>query len=351
MQAVHRFFNSTATLFWLLGVAVLVVVSVFYCGESSSFNGIAEATETQVSSEYGVEVLAIPVLAGQEVHAGDTLVRLHRPELAMRINELSRELQGLSGKTILSSSEIERRVSEVKADFESHRNQLQFEVRRLSDERKYNREFSSRLQSGKTDSAANDSTDPIYLRICSLNRELHMAEESMQKQVGILQGSKGAQMTAGAMERGALQQELDVLHGQEAKLVILAKQDGLIANVNVTVGEKISPFAPMLTLTAHTPTLVSGYIHEKVYNRVAMGDSVTVTSSGERGGKVRGIVVGVGSRIVAFPVRLRKVPELVIWGREVMVRIPATNPFLLGEMVSIQGDSAPSWSKLSGMHP
>ena len=294
----------------------------------------------------------MPVLAGQEVHAGDTLVRLHRPELTLRINELTRELQGLDGKTKLSSSEIERKVSEVKADFESHRNQLQFEIRRLSDERRYNREFSARLQNTKADTTTADSTsDPLYLRICSLQRELHMAEESMLKQVAILQGSQGAQQSAGEMEKSSVQQELDVLRSQEAKLVILAQQDGLVANVNVTVGEKISPFAPIMTLTAHSPTLVRGYIHEKVYNRVAVGDSVNVVSSGDRGGTVRGVVVGVGSRIIAFPVRLRKVPELVMWGREVMVRIPNKSPFLLAEMVSIQPDASPQWSRLPGGHP
>ncbi len=48
-----------------------------------------------------------------------------------------------------------------------------------------------------------------------------------------------------------------------------------------------------------------------------------------------GTVVGVGSRIVEYPVRLRKHPDLQVWGREVVIKIPENNQFILGEKVVI----------------
>ena len=50
---------------------------------------------------------------------------------------------------------------------------------------------------------------------------------------------------------------------------------------------------------------------------------------------VEGDVVGVGSRIVEYPVRLRKRQDIQIWGREVLIKIPENNAFLLGEKVRI----------------
>jgi hypothetical protein len=50
---------------------------------------------------------------------------------------------------------------------------------------------------------------------------------------------------------------------------------------------------------------------------------------------VQGEVVGIGTRIVEYPVRLRKVPEVQMWGREVNIRIPPNSGFLLGEKVVI----------------
>jgi HlyD family secretion protein len=91
-----------------------------------------------------------------------------------------------------------------------------------------------------------------------------------------------------------------------------------------------------MTLTAKSPTLIRGYIHEKVYNRIQVGDIVKVIPTVERGTRVEGEVIGVGTRIVEFPIRLRKVPDYVIWGREVTIAIPPSNDLLLGEKVRLE---------------
>jgi hypothetical protein len=48
-----------------------------------------------------------------------------------------------------------------------------------------------------------------------------------------------------------------------------------------------------------------------------------------------GEVVGVGARIVEYPLRLRKRPDIQMWGREVQILIPPENRFLLGEKLVI----------------
>jgi len=324
-----------AAAYWIAGVGLLVGFSWMYKGETTTFYGVAEASETAISVESAVEVLSIRVIPGQDVQTGDTLVCLRRPDLALRISALTRELDGSTGKMSVSSSEIDQRVGEAKAALETRRNQLQFEIKRLLDERARNRELASRLQSLPQGTPPSDSNDVIMQRVRAMESEISTLERNTKDQIALLQGSQGLQRQTGKVERAALEQELNLLRIEEAKLTILAKEAGVVGSVNVHEGEKVSPFDPILTLTAHSPTLVRGYIPEKVYNRIAMGDSVMVEAVSEHGGILRGQVVGVGSRIVEFPVRLRKIPDLIVWGREVMVRIPEQNDYLLGEMVSI----------------
>ena len=50
---------------------------------------------------------------------------------------------------------------------------------------------------------------------------------------------------------------------------------------------------------------------------------------------VSGKIIGVGSRIVEYPIRLRSRTEVQIFGREVLIKIPTKNQFLLGEKVLI----------------
>ena len=50
----------------------------------------------------------------------------------------------------------------------------------------------------------------------------------------------------------------------------------------------------------------------------------------------RGIVTGLGSRVVETPVRLRKIPEVSTYGREILVSIPPDNSFIQKEKVVIE---------------
>jgi hypothetical protein len=44
-------------------------------------------------------------------------------------------------------------------------------------------------------------------------------------------------------------------------------------------------------------------------------------------------VIGMGHRIVEIPERLRKIPEIKTYGREVLIQIPSDNKFLQKEKV------------------
>lgn len=324
--------SAISLVFWSLAVVMVGLLTWRFHRESTEVVGITEASESIASSASNVEILAIRAAPGQTIRIRDTLAILLRPELESRIHEVERELQHTLGTASISASETERRVAETKAAFESRATRNKAEIARLKSERDRNRELVSGFIASPS---LQDSTDPMLMRIRALELETEVDRRSTNELLGLLQGSRGAQNSSTTAMREALQKELLLLRSEKDALTLLANADGIVGNVHYRPGEKVSAFSPILTISDASPTLVRGYIHESLYSRVSQGDSVMVSSSGQRAGKVLGVVAGVGSKIVEFPVRLRKNPLIAVWGRELMVRIPARNPFLLNEMVTI----------------
>ena len=75
-----------------------------------------------------------------------------------------------------------------------------------------------------------------------------------------------------------------------------------------------------------------------------MKDKVRVVSMANTSAATIGEVVGVGARIVEYPVRLRKRPDIQVWGREIQILIPSENRFLLGEKLIITPVKSPDRS-------
>jgi multidrug resistance efflux pump len=288
-----------------LVLVVVAAITLATRGESDSFYGIADAREIVINSESPVDINSIHVVQGQLVGKGDTLVELSRSDLAEQISDYSRRLDDLRN----------RKTTRI--------HELQAEIRELEAQYAMNKQLASDLKSIKKDSEGapnGSSANPIVSKIADLKKELQYEQSVSNPQES---------------QARRLQQELAAFEKIKEGFVIKAQIDGVIGSVNYKNGEKISPFSPIMTLHTKSPSLVRGYIHEKVYTKIAVGQQVRVSSLSGSGNRNIGEVVGVGSRIVEYPVRLRKRQDILIWGREVIVKIPENNAFLLGEKVRI----------------
>ncbi|WP_413294550.1 DUF3616 domain-containing protein [Bdellovibrio sp. HCB185ZH] len=128
--------------------------------------------------------------------------------------------------------------------------------------------------------------------------------------------------------------EISLIENRMKNLFVFAEVDGAVGAVNFKNGEKAPAFAPLITLVPLNPTYVNGYINENLSSTLTVGQTVEVSSTS--GKTVRGSVVSIGSRIVQIPERLLRIHTLVAWGREVVIKIPRNNGFLLGEKVFVQ---------------
>ena len=98
----------------------------------------------------------------------------------------------------------------------------------------------------------------------------------------------------------------------------------------------------MISFYEQTPKMVVAYVHESLILQIKVGDSLQVMSSLHPDEQCRGRVSGLGHRVVEIPERLRKLPEVKTYGREVLIEIPPENNFLQKEKVLLQRlDAAP----------
>lgn len=254
-------------------VTLVTIIGVnFSTSGTHKFVGETDSKEVNINSRHAVSLKAINVIPGQFVKKGQLLVELERKDLAKSINEVSAKLEELKAQFRLNS-ELNANIKSIK-------------------------KFRSKSLRNMHETAKSDE-DVLSIQIKNLEKDLKI-----------------------------------LLKEQEA-LYIFSKFDGHIGFVNFKIGESVSPFTPILTMHKQTPSFVRGYIHETLSNQVVKGKKVYIKSLSSKQ-KVLAKVQSVGTRIIEFPERFRRTPEIKIWGREVMIEIPKENSFLLGEKVFIE---------------
>lgn len=329
------------SLYWAgaLTAIILAVLTVYYRSEPEAFYGIADTKEIAVSSRSAAEIRRIFVEPGRAVRQGDTLLELYDPELELSISKISHELNELRDRKTAHATLSKSEIRQLRADQDQRVGELRAQIRELEAQLNVNKRLISQLRSLDDEKAGAqpeaDADDPVRIKIESLKKQLLLAGDPSRIYVDRLSNALYSSGEPLVEQARRMEDELDMLLAERSRLVMTAQIHGLIGSVNFKEGEKVPAFAPILTLHAASPSFVRGYIHEDVYSRVAVKQKVTVRSSHDRNNRFAGEVIGVGARIVEYPERLRKRADIVIWGREIIVRLPPENRFLLGEKVII----------------
>lgn len=318
---------------------LLAGLTAYYRSEPDTFYGIADTKEIAISSESAVEIRRIAVAQGQMVSQGDTLLVLHNPELELRLSQISHELNELRARKSAHATLSKSEILQLKAQQQERVSEIQAEIKELEAQYDLNKQLVSELRSLDRDKPAaagtGEAKNPVQIKLESLRQLLRLVQDPSRVYEGRLANalsSEGDPLTEQVNQR---EDELRMLNEDRKRLTIVAQIGGVIGSVDFKVGEKVSSFTPILTLHAASPSFVRGYIHEDVYSQVGLKQKVRVQSSQNRRHNVEGEVVGVGTRIVEYPERLRKRAEILIWGREIIIRLPEDNSFLLGEKVLI----------------
>lgn len=323
---------------WGLGVTIVLVISYVCSSTGMNFSGIAEQREVFVNWESAVEIKRIHVIEGEPIDVGELLVELDSQELRLQINQISYQLEQLEAQKDIDRVKIQSEIDQLEARKNTIITEILNKIRQLENQYDINRSLTAGLQSIHAERASSHAIhpeNPIAIQIESLEQELSTAISPLTIQIDHLLGMLSAAENPLESKIASLSEELALLKEQRGQLNIFAPISGIISSIRYKPGEKVSPFEPILSLHTKRPSLVKGYIYESVHTSVTVGSVVEVASAANRGNTVIGEIVGLGTRIVECPPRLRKYQEVITWGREVTIKIPRKNVFLLGEKVAI----------------
>ncbi len=322
-------------------VIALTIVTINIRRESTNFYGIAETKEMVINAEFGVEIKDMRVTPGQSVKTGDTLMEMRSPEIDLKISEYSHLINEMETRSKTQVNLSKSEIRQLKIQNEARFIEILSELQELQSQYEINRKLMKQLRSINTEEHGASDSNPTLIRIQNLKNEL----ARINKQNAIIDENLHSQISFGV---DPLQEMLKQYHDQlrlynelKQKLFIIAPNDGVIGVIHYRKGEMVPAFDTIATLHSKSPSFILGYIHENIYSSVTLGQKVLVHSITDKKNVVQGEVIGVGTRIVEYPIRLRPVQEYLMWGREVTIKLPPDNNFLLGEKVLISLEDRP----------
>lgn len=317
----------------LTGVALFFLLSD-PPGDELAFYGFAESNEMEVNYNQPGAVVSILVQSGQAVDSGDVLLVL---ESRPKQERLADQAYRIGEETAEQADRRARRSQELAALEIEQTNRLATIDERVTELRKEIAFKSSLSRELNTIDLPQATYQPLSDELTQLEDRRRRAVETYAQQRGALEQSLayGESPTRQRVRRLQAEARFDSSLQQE-RVVLTAPVAGLVGSVNCREGEYKSAYANLITFYQPHSELVKGYVHENLAVEVAIGDTFEVISLRDEATRYRGKVIGLGSRIVEIPLRLRKFPEVPGYGREVTLRIPVANDFLQKEKVSLR---------------
>ena len=108
--------------------------------------------------------------------------------------------------------------------------------------------------------------------------------------------------------------------------VIRAPHAGWVGEVMVSETEVTLKGNPLVEIWGHDARYVEGFIHENFTAELNSGQRVTLHSANDTENTAEATIVKLGNRIVEFPDRLRKAPDVRLWGKRDHHSVRGTKP-------------------------
>jgi multidrug resistance efflux pump len=306
-----------------------------YGHETFVFFGFAENKEMEIRVEHPVTIEHIYVTAGSRVRKGDLLLEVTRSGLELEKSELSHEIAKLESQLNIWIADIQASMRFLNAQKIAKENEIQTQIKQLESEMAINQSLVKDLKS-IVPVKDKEGTSPHEIKIQGLKNELKLSIMPLESEIQKLKDELSAPQNPIKIQIRKLQEEVGYNTQEEEKLTIHAPSDGIAGSIFCKVGEQFSAFTTLLTFYEENPTHVKGYVLESLILKVKMGDDVMVHSGVKSAVKCMGKVIGMGSRIVEIPERIRKNPTFKTFGREILIEIPADNNFLQKEKVVLK---------------
>ena len=328
-----KYFNSYYIAI-LCFVGVLWQLNQTMVTNTVSFYGFAENKETEINYNAPIIVAKIHVRPGEYVKANTPLLEVYQMQSKSTIQEEPYQIAELQAKEIMWKTEKEKEIDQLLAKQKLEIDRIETDIAKLTYQKSFDQKLYKKLQSVATKI---NTYRPMTAKIKALERELSLVKSSYQRQVKAIQqelviGKNPYQIN---IERLEAQQQFERTN-QRKLIQILAPTDGLVGTIQCKEAEHIPAYQTLISFYEPNPTLVKGFVQEHLLLHVNLRDSFLVRSTKDASILCTGAVVGLGSRVVEIPERLRKMPDIKTYGREVLVAISADNRFLQKEKIILE---------------
>ena len=301
-----------------------------------SFYGFAENKETSINLDHDLLVHKIHVKPGQFVQKGSLLLEVSRTELEYRLNELSNNIAELQSKDQWRVADLRGQIERLRAEKAEKAASYLSQIQVAEAELALQRSLLQQLKSVQLPDSLSFQGSPVFTKVQALRNEMRLALLPYDREIDqLLQDIQLAGLPDQA-QINRYRKDLELTRKEAEKLSIFAPSDGLIGTLHCKEGENLEAFSSLISFYEQNPNMVVAYVHESLSLEVQVGDSVQVTSSLHPAETSPGRISGLGHRIVEIPERLRKIPEIRTYGREVLIEIPTPNQFLQKEKVILQ---------------
>jgi multidrug resistance efflux pump len=302
--------------------------------EDLSFFGFAESNETTINYNYPVVIDELLVRPGQAVALGQSLLKVSRRNAKEALTDQTFRIAELRAEESIFRQRKKSELREADQKSIDDLARIEEDIISLSKELTYKKSLASGLESI---TATAVDYQPMENKIALLAAEKARKLEVADLRKSNLQQELSLGRNPYAEQIRRLEAEMEFEEGHKVQpFIVKAPTDGLVGNIEVREEEHVQSFQTLLSFYEPHSIIVRGYVHEDQIARVALGDQLEVYSLKTEGLTYLGNVVGLGSRIVEIPTRLRKLPEFKTYGREVIVEISPENTFLQKEKIGIR---------------
>ena len=313
---------------------VLFTFFILQSRETVSFYGFAETNETEINYNHPVVVDRIRVTPGQYVTKGATLMNLSRIATKEQLADQDYRISELLAEEAIWQQEKQNELKILRAERQMTLEKLDAELSDLRQQLAYQKSLAEGLATLETDQA---DYQPLKNKIAAVENERKLQQESYDLRIRALENKKRVGNSPYREQIARLKAELQFEEDHRIQpITVTAPSDGLIGNIHCKEAEHVSSFQTLLSFYEPHPQFVRGYVHEDLSLKVSVGDVFQVKSLKDESIAYEGVVTGLGSRIIEIPERLRKMPDVRTYGREVTIKISPDNAFLQKEKVALE---------------
>jgi multidrug resistance efflux pump len=321
-------------------VAIIIAIGLWkylsdYQDSPLIFYGFAETQETEINMDQPLEIIKVYVVPGQSVKQGDLIAEVRNAKTDMNIEALYHKIEVLELEEKNWLSENTGDYLGLEAEKMSELNEISQEMESIKAELAYKKDLWNGLRYVKPDSSSNNF-DPLEYELALLQKLYTSKEHEYDVMIKSKKELASTQVSPYRKEIEEIQSEINYYKLQSERYSITAPHDGLIGNVHCKEGEFEDAFETLISFYEENPTQVKGYVNENYILHVALNDTFLITSMKDQTLSYKGVLVGLGTRIVEIPSRMRKIPELRTYGREVVIEIPKDNELLQKEKVVLE---------------